>query len=40
MLSERAVHGQPIAHLGTVKNSPSLLVGLRVVHVCYKQNIA
>ena len=25
MLGERAVHGQPTARLGTVKNSPSLL---------------
>ena len=25
MLGERVVHGQPTAHLGTVKNSPGLL---------------
>ena len=26
MLGERAVHGQPITHLGTVKNSPDCLL--------------
>ena len=25
MLGERAAHGQPTAHLGTIKNSPGLL---------------
>ena len=25
MLGERAAHGQPTAHLGTVKNNPGLL---------------
>ena len=26
MLGERAAHGQPTAHLGTVKNSPNCLL--------------
>ena len=30
----------PLLVLGTVKNSPGLLVGPKMVHVCCKQNIA
>ena len=30
----------PLLVLGTVKNSPCLLVGSKMVHVCGKQNIA
>ena len=33
MLGMRAAHGQPIARLGTVKNSPSLLDWTEYVHV-------
>ena len=40
LLGERVAHGQPTARLGTVKYSPSLLVGPKMVHVCCKQNIA
>ena len=38
MLGERAAHGQPTAHLGTVKNSPDLLVGLEM-SMFYLHNI-
>ena len=30
----------PLYGCGTVKNSPGLLVGTKMVHVCCKQNIA
>ena len=30
----------PLHGCGTVKNTPGLLVGLKLVHVCCKQNIA
>ena len=40
MLGEWAVHGQPIAHLGTLKIVLVCLVGPKLVHVCFKQNIA
>ena len=30
----------PLLVLGTIKNSPSLLVGPKMVHVCCKQNLA
>ena len=30
----------PLHGCGTVKNSPGLLVGLKMVHVCCKKNIA
>ena len=30
----------PLHKYGTVKNSPGLLVGPKMVHVCCKQNIA
>ena len=33
--TNRALHG-----CGTIKNSPDLLVGPKIVHVCCKQNIA
>ena len=32
-LGERAAHGQPTAHLGTVKNNPGLLDWIENVHV-------
>ena len=34
MLGERAAHGQPNAQIGTVKYSPSLLVGPKI-SICY-----
>ena len=30
----------PLHECGTVKNSPGLLVGAKMVHVCCKQNVA
>ena len=30
----------PLHGCGTIKNSPSFLVGPKIVHVCCKQNIA
>ena len=35
LLKDSPLHG-----CGTVKNSPDLLVGPKMVHVCCKQNIA
>ena len=35
LLTDSPLHG-----CGTVKKSPGLLVGLKMVHVCCKQNIA
>ena len=34
MLGERATHGQPTTQIGTVKNSPDLLVGPKM-SMCY-----
>ena len=39
MLGERATHGQPTAQIGTVKNSPGLLVGLKM-SMCYLHEFA
>ena len=40
MLGERATHGQPIARLGIVKNSPGLLDWTKKMFMCYLHNIA
>ena len=34
------VRGLSVHGCGTVKNSPSLLIGPKMVHVCCKKNIA
>ena len=34
MLGERAAHGQPTAHIGTVKNSPGLHVRPKMSMCC------
>ena len=39
MLGERAAHGQLIAQIGTVKNSPGLLVGPQT-SMCYLHEFA
>ena len=40
MLGERVVHGQPTARLGLLKIVQVCLIGPKMVHVCFKQNIA
>ena len=39
MLGERAAHGQPTTQIGTVKNSPGLLVGPKMA-MCYLHEFA
>ena len=39
-LVRRLPTDSPLHGCGIVKNSPGLLVGLKMVHVCCKQNIA